>query len=56
MTPEQIQALVLTTMQSLITAPDLSTIEAMDSGALANAAAQTPQMQMAQPQQPQIQE
>lgn len=48
MTPEQIQALVLTTMQSLITAPDLSTIEAMNEGALAQAAAQTPQMQMTQ--------
>jgi len=49
MTPEQIQALVLTTMQSLITAPDLSTIEAMNEGALAEAASRTPQMQMSQP-------
>jgi len=32
----------------LITAPDLSTIEAMNEGALAQAAAQTPQMQMTQ--------
>ena len=50
MTPEQIQALVLTTMQSLITAPDLSTIEAMNEGALAEAAERTPQMQMSQAQ------
>jgi len=51
MTPQQIQALVLTTMKSLITSPDLSTIEAMDDGSLAEMAEQTPQMQMAQPQQ-----
>ena len=50
MTPEQRQALILTTMQSLITAPDLSTIEAMNEGALAEAAERTPQMQMSQAQ------
>ena len=49
MTPEQVQALILTTMQSLITAPDLSTIEAMDEGSLANLRANMQAMQSQQP-------
>jgi hypothetical protein len=49
MTPDQVQALILTTMQSLITSPDLSTIEAMDEGAMANLRANMQAMQQPQP-------